>query len=190
MGLIKNSNIPIWHTNTGQFGTPVSWHHSTGTILIDLLCITDRRWFAHFLVRKNFKKEWNVSIVFPRQSPLEHIIDILGSLSKAETWDLKVHSDAGAPGRMLALARGAVGKTSISGSYDICCRGFNSRLFSSYSCFLFHLEFTRNDWIAFRCSRPRGSRLEKRPTEKTERTATTYFDNFERKIASAICIGN
>ena len=107
----------------------VCYDHSTGTKAVDLLCITGRRWFAHFRVHENFKKEWNLSIVIHRLSPLEHVIEILAFAFKGRNLRFWVSGLAQAHRvGCLLQPRGAVGKTSISGARDSCWRRFNPRL--------------------------------------------------------------
>ena len=102
----NGSNRPIWNTK-------VCYDHSTGTKVIDLLCITDRRWFAHFYERQNFKEECNPLIVFPRLSPLVHIIEILVLVFKGRNLGFWKSTPTQAHRvRCLLQLRDAVGKTS------------------------------------------------------------------------------
>ena len=133
----NGSNRPIWNTK-------VCYDHSTGTKVIDLLCITDRRWFAHFYERQNFKEECNPLIVFPRLSPLVHIIEILVLVFKGRNlgfWE----STPTQPHRVRCLLqlRDAVGKTSPLWSTTVAAAGSILDFFSN-SFFLFQFEFTRN----------------------------------------------
>ena len=157
-------NKPIWNTK-------FCYDHSTETKGIDLFCKTDRRWFAHFYVRKNFKKEWNRPTVCPPLSLLVHIIEILVLVFKGRNlgfWKSTL-TQAHWLGCLL-LPRDTVGKTSISGVHDNCYRRFNPRLLWFF--FFFYLpawiHWEHADWIAL-CSKPRGRRLERGCTVKTER---------------------
>ena len=139
----------IWSFWTGSkkpiSNTKFCCDHSTGAKVDDLLCIAARKWYAHFLVRENFKKEWNLSMIFPCLYPLVHIIDILVLVIKGRHLGFEADSDAGAPGRMLApIPRQLLHR-------------FNSQLsFLFVFSFLFKREFTRNAPIRQHlCSKPR-----------------------------------
>ena len=136
--LRTGSNRPLWNTK-------ICYNHLTGTKIIDLLRITDRKWFAHFFVRKNFGEKLNISIVFPRISLLVHINDILIPDFKGRNlgfWK-STPTQAHRVGCLLQ-PRGAVGKTSISEAQcDNCCGRFNPRLLLLFVFFIFYsLNFT------------------------------------------------
>ena len=106
---------------------------------------------------------------FPRLFLLVHIVEILVLVFEASNlgfWKSTL-TQAYRVG-YLGLTRGTVGKTSISGAHNSCCRRFNPGLIFLFF-FSFQLEFTRKraDWAAL-CPKTRRP-PERGPTVKTER---------------------